>query len=709
MSRYFRIFLLFPLLLSLSQAQTLGYYTFEEKKPIYETRSSLSVYFQGAYSWQKIMNTSHPLIEEVHGKKQGATPRIIIRLKEPSEQSLEKLIQEFFPNPEMVKDASWGFEINEYLPVWLSEQILFEPGDSWEDIRVKEILDKYTDAKIGQDEVGLYFIEVSKLMHSLDLANELFESGMVNWAHPNFMAKPVLYHTPSDPKFSEQYTLHNTGQTVDGQTGTVDMDIDAVEAWDITLGDDWVIVGMVDEGAEPHEDMKDPSDNSDRVLSGFSPAGTGNGEPQFSYEGHGVSISGVIASTHNNLGAAGLAPNSRILPVYVEADPSTLLGYVATGMEWIWNQGKAHIINNSWGYPSCDPNLFPAIISAIDNAQTLGRNGKGAIVIFASGKNDPGRTCVNFPGNNPIVFTVNSITKTGDLPPYCPFGPEVDVCVPVSDDQSDIRTIDRMGALGFTTGNYVDEAGGTSSACGFASGIAALIISVDSNLTDVAVKSILTSTAIDMGSPGLNDSTGYGRLNAFDALSAAMGGFPVEWLEFTGKIEENKAHLYWATALENNNAYFEIQRSQGGAFEKIGKVAGAGNSTNIQDYTFTDPSPFPLKNYYRLKQVDQNGAFSYSEVLELKQAPADRYFINSLYPNPAKDQAKLEYFIPLHKQAKLEIVDVQGRKILEESLRGAADIQTKVINLNDWNSGLYFLILRTQKGISSSKSFHILP
>ncbi|MEL6253345.1 MAG: S8/S53 family peptidase [Bacteroidota bacterium] len=709
MSRYFRIFILFPLLFSLSQAQNLGYYTFEEKKSLYETRNSLSVYFKDAYSWQKIIHASHPLIEEVHGKKQGPTPRIIIRLKESSTKSLDELIKEFFPNPALVQDVSWGFKINEDLPVWLSEQILFEPGDKWKDGDAKEILHKYEGAKIGQNEVGLYFIEVSKLRHSLELANELFESGMVNWAHPNFMAKPVLYHTPSDPKFSEQYTLHNTGQTVDGQTGTVDMDIDAVEAWDISLGDDWVIVGMVDEGAEPHEDMKDPSDNSDRVLTGYSPAGTGNGEPQFSYEGHGVSISGVIASTHNNLGAAGVAPNSRILPVYVEADVSTLLGYVATGMEWIWNQGKAHIINNSWGYPSCDPDLFPAIISAINNAQTMGRNGKGAIVIFASGKNDPGRTCVNFPGNNPIVFTVGSITKTGELPPYSPFGPEVDVCVPVSDDQSDIRTIDRMGALGFTTGNYVDEAGGTSSACGFASGIAALIISVDSNLTDVAVKSILTSTAIDMGSPGVDDSTGYGRLNAFDALSAALGGFPVEWLEFMGEIEGGMANLYWATALENNNAYFEIQRSKGGAFERIGEVEGAGNSSSIQRYRFNDPSPFPLKNYYRIKQVDQNGAFSYSEVLELKQAPAGHYFINSLYPNPAKDQLKLDFYIPRNKQAILEIIDIQGRKVFEENVNGAIDLQTESINLNNWNSGLYFLILRGQLGILSTKSFHILP
>ena len=178
---------------------------------------------------------------------------------------------------------------------------------------------------------------------------------------------------------------------------------------------------------------------------------------------------------------------------------------------------------------------------------------------------------------------------------------------------------------------------------------AALIISIDSNLTDVAVKNILTSTSQDMMSPGVDDSTGYGRLNAFDALSAALGGFPVEWLEFRGKIEESKANLYWATALENNYAYFEIQRSQGGAFERIGEVAGAGNSTNIQHYTFSDPNPFPLKNYYRIKQVDQNGAFSYSEVLELIQDPAGRYFINSLYPNPAKNQANLEYYIPRNK------------------------------------------------------------
>jgi len=647
MKLFFSLLLTLPILLFSGKGQDFGYYTFEYKKPLIEKRNSISVYFTGAYSWQKIINSGHELIEEIHGTKQAPTSRVIIRLKTETDLSLEKLIQSFFPNPDMVQDAAWGFEINEYLPVWLSEQILFEKGPNWNEEKAEILLAKYPGAFIDQDQVGLYYIQVTQLMHSLHLANELFESGMVEWAHPNFMAKPQLYYTPPDPKFSEQYTLHNTGQIIDGQAaGTVDMDVDAVEAWDITLGEKWLVMGMIDEGAEPHEDMKDDSDNSDRVLTGFSPAGTGTGEPQFSYEGHGVSISGVIASSHNNLGAAGMAPNSRILPVYVEADLATMLGHIATGMQWIWNQGKAHIINNSYGYPDCDPNLFPAIISAIDDAQTLGRNGKGAIVVFASGKNDPGRTCVNFPGNNPIVFTVGSVTKNGVLPSYCPFGPELDVCVPVSDNQSDIRAIDRMGADGFLPGNYVDESGGTSSACGFASGIAALVLSVDSNLTYTQVTSILTSTAVDMGSTGKNDSTGFGRLNAFDAVSLALGGFPVEWLEFTGKLTDGIATLDWSTATESINAFFTIQRSVGKGFSDIGEIPGQGNSSRINSYQFKDHFPTIGKNYYRIKQVDINGAFSYSPVIELNWSEVNQLFVSSLYPNPSQNQIHTDLALP---------------------------------------------------------------
>ncbi|MEM6806724.1 MAG: S8 family serine peptidase, partial [Bacteroidota bacterium] len=626
-----------PLLFAFASAQDFSYYTFDRKKELYEKRDAVSVLFTDDFAWHKLIKSNHPLIEEVHGKKQAPTPRIVIRLKESSSLSLEELKKAFFPHPELVKDISWGFEINEYLPVYLSEQILFERGVNWSQEKANRLLAKYSGAQIGEDEVGLPFIKVSQLMHSLDLANELYESGMVNWAHPNFMAKPELYYTPPDPKFSEQYTMHNTGQTVDGETGTVDMDIDAVEAWDLTLGDDWVIVGMVDEGAEAHEDMEDPADNASRILPGYSPAGTGNGEPQFSYEGHGVSISGIIGASHNNLGSAGVAPNSRILPVYVEADQSTLLGHVATGMQWIWDQGKAHIINNSWGFPDCDPNLFPAIISAIDDAQTLGRNGKGAIVIFASGKNDPGRTCVNFPGNNPIVFTVGSVTKNGILPSYSPIGPELEACVPVSDNQSDIRTIDRMGADGFVVGNYVDEAGGTSSACGFASGIAALVLSVDSNLTYTDLTSILINSAVDLGSPGDDDSTGYGALNAHDAVSLALGGFPVEWLDFSGRIENGIAQLRWSTGSEQNNAYFEVQKSKGGNFVSVGQLAGQGNSSEVQSYQFEDPLPFSGRNYYRIKQVDANGSFTYSKVLDLSWEEVSQMKLSSLYPNPSHD------------------------------------------------------------------------
>ncbi len=111
---------------------------------------------------------------------------------------------------------------------------------------------------------------------------------------------------------------------------------------------------------------------------------------------------------------------------------------------------------------------------------------------------------------------------------------------------------------------------------------------------------------------------------------------PIELLSFEAEAKDNfTVDLTWITASEQNNDFFTVERSQfGKQWEEVGIVKGAGNSNQILRYALTDNSPFGGISYYRLKQTDFNGSFTYSEI-KVVQFNLDQATI-SLYPNPTK-------------------------------------------------------------------------
>lgn len=708
---YFLIFLL-PLLLLDVSAQDNFYYTFDKKKPLKINSSSFSIVFKQAVAWEKFVVSNHPDLKAVHGIKSRPSKNVVFELYGKSDKSLEEWVQELILNPSFVKDMSWGFSINPRLDVWLSDKLLYNPSPNWNQKTVDAILLKYPEARLQKNELGLFSIQVGKLIHSIELGNALVEAGMVNWAQPDFMGGLTLNH-PMDPKFDKQYSFENTGQSIDGVSGTADIDINAPEAWDLSIGSSSILVGILDEGVEDHEDLEDDGGNT-RLLSGYAPGGVGTGESQLPYEGHGQSVAGLIGASHNNLGIAGVAPNSMMISAYIEANPATVVSDAVNGMQWLWKVAQVDIINNSYGFKSCDQNLYPAFVDVIDSAQIKGRDGKGCVVIYASGENDVGTTCINFPGNRPNVITVGAVDGNGDVPFYSPFGPAMDVVVPSAGSNSNVRSIDRQDTAtvaanrkGLDLGNYVDFFGGTSTSCAVASGVAALILSEDPNLTCLDVEIIMNTTAMSLGSPGFNDSTGNGLLRADAAVSLAMGGFPVEWLDFKAELINDVVRLEWITASEQNNARFDIQRSVGGEFVDLGSLAGAGSTTELSTYNYTDSDPVLGTNYYRIKQVDQNGAFSYSAVIELSRDRVNSLSMTNVYPNPTVDQINLDYALPRGISANYQIVDIQGRVLAQHTLEAGEGIRSLELSVTELSPGMYTLVMKSSKGNIRSKRFII--
>ncbi|MEL7428128.1 MAG: hypothetical protein AAFN81_34430, partial [Bacteroidota bacterium] len=156
------------------------------------------------------------------------------------------------------------------------------------------------------------------------------------------------------------------------------------------------------------------------------------------------------------------------------------------------------------------------------------------------------------------------------------------------------------------------------------------IFSVDFTTTETTVTFELvdnTNTFVfnNNGQPSVQRLFGE-TFNGFSTPTATFSSspFPVEWLYFNAEaVSSSAAELSWATATESNNDFFQIEKSvDGELFEIIARVQAVGNSTTTQEYDYLDKDFVANKVFYRLKQVDVDGKFTYAEVVEVNFDPA---------------------------------------------------------------------------------------
>lgn len=150
----------------------------------------------------------------------------------------------------------------------------------------------------------------------------------------------------------------------------------------------------------------------------------------------------------------------------------------------------------------------------------------------------------------------------------------------------------------------------------------------------------------------------------------ALGALPVELINFQVKaVHEKEIQLTWQTASELNNRGFEIERSiDGSNWEILDYVSGRGTTNELQSYTFMDHHPMIGYNYYRLKQIDFNEKFEYSEIRSVL-INADKYQNLEIYPNPNNGQFRLTLHNPGKEKANLQIYGSKGNLVWEKRFR----------------------------------------
>lgn len=418
-----------------------------------------------------------------------------------------------------------------------------------QEVDIQELEDKFkikvVDLIGHKGNVLKILMDNNTILSLSKLKAELEESLLFHFVDDALLYNMDINCTNSNPFFSSQWGHNNTGQS----GGTAGIDINFCQANNITSGSSDIIVAVVDVGVElTHPDLVN------NIISGYdAPSNSSGGAPGassiYGISPHGTNCAGIIAAEDNNIGVVGVAPDCKILPCRAVFQMTQTSEWLANSIDFATNN-NADVISNSWSGGSDNALINDAISNALDN----GRGGLGCVVVFSTGNSDG---AVAYPTNsNPRILAVGANDRCGVrsgridiVPNSCdPWGPnskpgsqygkELDVVAP----GTNVYTTDISGVSGYTSGNYNPSYGGTSSACPYVAGIAALVLSLNPCLTEAEVRYHIESSATtirtdlysysfvsypnepewDRTLKDWNDEVGYGLVNTHGALISVI-------------------------------------------------------------------------------------------------------------------------------------------------------------------------------------------
>lgn len=191
---------------------------------------------------------------------------------------------------------------------------------------------------------------------------------------------------------------------------------------------------------------------------------------------------------------------------------------------------------------------------------------------------------------------------------------------------------------------------------------------------------------ITMSSAPISSTT----TNVDGGFTDMLNPLPVELISFNGMERNGNVLLHWTTAFEMNNNGFEIEKSEDGiTWGTIGFVGGNNNTNTVSEYEFIDFRPLSGLNYYRLKQLDLNGQFEYSNIITIRITGPNFPF--TFFPSPVNKDLNLIINSNLAEQGTVNIFEFSGKKLISLSPNFEKGENKITLNLSSLEAGIYFI------------------
>ena len=352
--------------------------------------------------------------------------------------------------------------------------------------QITKISEQMKHGKMAQDRFldNVYTIPGSSI--TFETLDFLQETGEIELFAPiQDSLQPTPMSIPDDPLIADQWHLINTGQ--DGNS--VGVDLNVTGAWDRYNGSG-VMIRIVDDGLDIlHEDLQpnfDASTSYDYCDNDEDPS------PVASSDNHGTAVAGVAAGMGDNgIGIAGVAWGAS------HNHARFLCGGAAVPALSDFNQ-DIDIYHNSWGYGGAGfAGLGPSSAAMLESGAYDGRSSLGSIFTFSAGNEYTSDENVNQKGFQKSRYTIaiGAITYSGVQSWYSSIGAPVLVVGPSNGGSLGITTADRTGSVGYSSTNYTDSFGGTSSSGPKVAGLAGLILEAEPTLTWRDMQAILVHSS----------------------------------------------------------------------------------------------------------------------------------------------------------------------------------------------------------------------
>jgi len=226
----------------------------------------------------------------------------------------------------------------------------------------------------------------------------------------------------------------------------------------------------------------------------------------------------------------------------------------------------------------------------------------------------------------------------------------------------------------------------------------------------LSISMTITNTNLTAGLSWDVLNTGFFSNSDSTIIMTLAGGsntpLPVELTSFTASYKNQSVILSWKTETEVNNYGFTVERRiSEGNWNNIGFVEGSGNSNSHKEYSYSDSDVFTggSKFQYRLKQVDNDGTFEYSDIVEVEVVP-NEYELSQNYPNPFNPSTTIRFSLPKETQLKINIYNMLG-ELVETLAEGSyeAGYHKITFNANNLPSGTYVYRLESSEFVQVKK------